>query len=76
MLALSENDIPFDPYSTRTLDPDFGGMLFEEGAREIDSGGRDGEVCGRLKDAVFAGQSPFNDVRHVFYLTVPGYRMR
>jgi hypothetical protein len=64
LLALSGNDVPFDPDAAWTLDPDFGRTLFEDGAREIDSRGGDGEGCGRLKNAAFPAQSPFYDVGH------------
>jgi hypothetical protein len=68
LLTLSENDVPFDPYSARTLDPDFSRMLFENGTCEIDSSGGGSKSLGGLKRATFSAQSPFNHVRHNFYL--------
>ena len=67
-LALSENNVPFDPYSARAFDPDFGRMLFEDGTRKIDSGGGGSKGRGGLKRATSPAQSPLNQIRHDFYL--------
>jgi hypothetical protein len=72
LLALSENNIPFDPYSAWAFYPDFGGMIFEDGTRKIYSSGGCRKGRRRLEGALFAPQSPFNQIRHDVYLSVPG----
>jgi hypothetical protein len=64
LLALSENNVPFDTYAGRAFDPDFDRVLFEDGTRKIDSSGGGSKGCGGLKRVTFAAQPPFNQIGH------------